>query len=199
MSRNNKIILGVVAGVLLACLCLAVGGLFAFNQIVGLVSSLVTSDDPAAAAAAGQSMLDYTLPPGYAEQASFDIAFMKMVMAGEGSLESGSIRPVIFLVEIGPEANMEEEELRRQMQLGLRRSLSWQNLDMELVEQSTMTLRGREVSLLHYEGVDGEGNRFKQIISGLFPGKNGLIMLWILGPEQGWDQAEIDGFLQSIR
>lgn len=199
MSRNNKIILGVTAGVLVACLCLAVGGLFAFNQIASLFGSLVTSSDPAAAADAGQSMLDYTLPQGYSEQASFNIAFMKMVMAGEGPLDSASLRPVIFLVEIGPEANMEEEELRRQMQLGLRRSLSWQNLDLQLVDQSTMTLKGRQVSLLYYEGTDGEGNRFKQIISGLFPGKNGLIMLWLLGPEQGWDQAEIDAFFQSIR
>lgn len=199
MSRNNKIILGVAAGVLVACLCLAVGGLFAFSQVAGIVGNMMTSNDPAAASAAGQSMLDYTLPAGYSEQASFDIAFMKMVMAGEGALESGSLRPVIFIVEIGPEANLDEDELLRQMQLGLRRSFSWQNLDLQLVDQRTMTLKGREVSLLYYEGADGEGNRFKQITSGLFPGKNGLIMLWMLGPEQGWDQAEIDAFLQSIR
>lgn len=194
MSRNNKIILGVAAVLIIACICLAVVGIFAFNQVASM-----TNSDPAEAATAGQSMLDYTLPEGYHEQSSFNLAFMKMVMAGEGSLETVSIRPVIFLVEIGSEAQMDEEELRRQMQLGLRRSLSWQNLDLQLVEQSTMTLRGRETSLLYYEGTDGEGNRFKQIISGLFPGKNGLIMLWVLGPEQGWDQAEIDSFLQSIR
>jgi hypothetical protein len=63
MSRNNKIILVVAAGVLVACLCLAVGGLFAFNQVAGIVGNIMTSNDPAAAAAAGQNMLDYTLPP----------------------------------------------------------------------------------------------------------------------------------------
>ncbi len=199
MSRNTKIILGVVAGLLVVCLCLAVVGFFAFNQIASFAGSMLTSDDPAAAEAAGQGMLDYSLPPGYSEQASFNLAFMKMVLISEGTLESESIRPVIFLVEIGPEAQMEEEELRQQMQLGLRRSLSWQNLDMQLVEQTTITLRDREVDLLHYEGTDGEGNRFRQIISGLFPGKNGLIMLWMIGPESGWDEAQIDGFLQSIR
>jgi len=73
------------------------------------------------------------------------------------------------------------------------------DLDLELVDKQTATIRGQPVELFIYEGADREGTPVRQVVSQLFEGKSGLVMLLIMGPEAGWDQAEVEAFLQSIR
>jgi hypothetical protein len=93
----------------------------------------------------------------------------------------------------------DEEEIRLQIQLSIKRSMGRQGYEMKLVAEQGITLRGQQVSLLIYEGTDGNGVPMKQVVSGLFKGKNSQVMLFIAGKAANWNQEEIDTFLESIK
>ena len=58
MSRNGKIILGVLAGVLVLCLCVAVGGFALFGAVTKSVVNN-TATGPEEAAQVGQKIANY--------------------------------------------------------------------------------------------------------------------------------------------
>jgi len=61
MSRNQKILIGVIGGLILACLCLFLGGGLAFQVVAPLIGEALVIDDPGEVAALSATMLDYEL------------------------------------------------------------------------------------------------------------------------------------------
>ena len=74
-----------------------------------------------------------------------------------------------------------------------------QKFEMIFVGEETATIRGQEVTLFNYEGTSDQGTAMKQVVSSVFEGKNGSVMLMIFGADAGWDQATVEAFLSSIR
>jgi hypothetical protein len=193
MTRNQ--IITVIAILLLICCCmagLAFAGLSYMGKTIG--SSVENAGDPARVAEIREAVADYDIPAGYQELA-FDIFFMKYIMLmPEFSYDD----PMIMLMQI-PDNMTSAEEMQRQME----RSMAQQsgrggNVNMEVVEQKTITIRGQQVPATISEGQTESGVTMRQMTT-VFKGKNGLAVLMIMGEKSSWDQQAIDQFIASIR
>jgi hypothetical protein len=69
---------------------------------------------------------------------------------------------------------------------------------VHLVGQQSGTISGQAVKLIIYEGADENNIQIQEEASTFFTGKSGQLFLMIIGPIQGWNQAEIEQFISSI-
>ncbi len=200
MSKNTKIILGIVGGIIVLCMCVCLGGWLAL-RIGGksLVETMAVTT-PAEAAAMAHGMIDYTLPPGYQENLAMNFWVAKMVIISKGgAVTSDPTQTMIMMAEFPSSLEMNAEDMRNQLQQQMSQTTGQREWKMELVDQQATVIRGQDVTLMIYKGVDENGVVVKQMVSSIFTGKNGNIMLWIGGAEAGWDQYAIDAFIGSIR
>ena len=196
MSKNAKIALIIIAVVMLLCICACVAGYIILQTTGKVLEESFVMDNPAEAEQLAQSILDYDLPAGYQEEGAFNMGFMKMVMITD---QSAGFGPLIMIAEMPAGMGIDEDVMRQQIEQSMQRSMGNRNFNVELVDEQVRTIRGEDVTFYVYAGTDSSGNQVKQLVSELFDGKNGTIMLMIVGNESGWDQTEIDTFLDSIR
>jgi len=196
MSKNAKIVLGIVIVILILCSCVCIVGFIGLQTTGKVLEESVVMDNPQESRDLAQSMLDYVLPSGYQEEGAFNMGIMKMVMISDSSASFG---PLIIIAEMPSGLGIDADQMRQQIELGMQRSIGNRNFDVELEDEQSRTIRGQDVTIYVYTGTDGNGTRIKQVVSELFDGKNGSVMLMIMGQESGWDQAEIDAFLDSIQ
>jgi len=196
MDRNTKIVLGIVLGLVLLCVCGGVGGCIALNSLGGRLFERMVIDDPAEIEQMVDEIVDYDLPPGYAEEGGMDMFFAQMLII---SPDDGSDRPFIMFMQLDAKVNMDEVEARTQFQQSMETRLQQGDVSLEFVDSTTVTIRDEEVELSTYEGVDEDGNEFREIISEMFDSKGGPTMLLVAGRVEEWNQTEINTFIKSIR
>ncbi|MFC1975522.1 hypothetical protein ACFLXQ_03880 [Chloroflexota bacterium] len=195
MSRNTKIIIGVVVGLVVLCVCLGVEAAVLFRSATPLIQKSVSvSEDPEEIAEIAKDIVDYDLPPGYREQ--FGMSFFSFDFVGFGPTDSKS--PGIMLMQFPNNAGLSQEEMELQMHQSLQQQTGQRDWQMQVVDQLTTTIRDQTVTLTISEGTDDKGENMRQI-SGTFEGKNGIVLLMIMGKQQTWDQESIDAFLSSLR
>mgnify|MGYP001820787025 CR=1 FL=1 len=196
MSRSIKIVLVIVGGIVLLCICAVVG-----VQVMGtqLVDRMVV-DDPVDSAALAQSILDYSLPPGYQEQMTLDFFAGKMVMiSSDNPGTGGGPRPFIMMMQMPVEDNLDPDQLRQQMEQGFQQAGQGQTLQFKLVRTERANLRGQPVNVYTFEGMDGSGLYFRQVMTDPFDGKTGKVIVSVYGPIASWDKRSVDAFFESIR
>ena len=132
---------------------------------------------------------------GYEEVLGINMGFFKTAALGNTDNADSA---VITLNQILKNTIM-EEVTNPQIPISMQTAMGVEDIQMELVEEKTTIIHGKKVPLFLYEGIDDQGNVIKQMNSGLFEGKKGAVMIIIIGEEQGWNQAEIDAFMESIR
>lgn len=196
MSRNTKIILGVIVGLVLLCACVSVVSIYIFVNSAGeIIEQAVSfSEDPAEIAQTAREIVDYDLPPGYTEQMGMNLMGFKIVGFGP----EGRTNQMIMLMEFPKFTNLSQEEMEQQMQQSLQQQTGRRSMDLEVVGTTTATIRDQTVEFTIREGTDEQGNRMRQV-SGVFEGKNGLVLLMAMGNAQTWDQQAIDDFIGSLR
>lgn len=194
MSRNTKIILGIIAGLVVICMCVAVLGFFALRQAGDLaMQAMDVSEDPQEVGSIAQGIVDYDLPAGYSEQFGMSFFGFDMVAFGTGN----SNDPVIMLMQFPEEAGLSQVQMEAQMEEAIQRQMGRREFDLPVVDQRTTTIQDQEVTLTVREGTDSEGQSLRQI-TGLFDGQSGVVMLMIMGPTQNWDSNAIDSFIASL-
>lgn len=192
MTKGTKIAIGVVAALVVLCVCLGVasfGGLFYFGQQIAESAT----EDPAEVAEIASGIADYDLPPGFSEQ--FGMRFLIFDMVAFGSDDN---KQAILLMQFSEMIGMDQAEMEQQMNQSVQEQMGQQDLDLQVVDQTTTTIRDETVTLTIREGTDVDDETVRQI-TGAFPGKGGSALLMIVGPQQSWDQAAIDDFIASIR
>lgn len=191
-SNNNKWIwIGLGAAVLLCCCAVIVAGLV-FRQVGKKVQEGVKTD-PASASKAAHEIVDYTLPDGYQEQMTMDILFYSFVIIAPESSAAGE--PLIMLAQF--QAGVDDKQMEEQIRQSFEQQSGRRGMTMELKEVKKMMIRGEERQVAIYEGTDQSGVSMRQLIA-TFPGKNGTAMLMIMGSPLGWDDDEINQFIESI-
>jgi hypothetical protein len=133
---------------------------------------------------------DFTLPEGYtsefsAEMAGYTLAAYKG-LSGPGHL---------FLIQSEKEAD--GEELQR-MLTQLAPGSSDPNTRMTVIENRPVTVRGQEVTLVISDGVNHEGNSYRQATVA-FQGKGGPAMLILSESLDLWSDGTVDALLASIQ
>ncbi len=196
MSRNMKIVLAVVGGLLLlGCLAaLAMGALGArfFGQAM----------DPAKAREIALEVTDYELPSGYREMMGFSIMGAKMALiAPEGMVTAtggGMPDNLLIMLMQAPAAAADAADMREQMLQNMGSRFGMGGSDMKQVGTQAAVIRGQSVTLDVSEGATGDGTEVR-MLSGVFEGKGGPSLVAIVAPIAAWDQTAVDAFLASMR
>lgn len=191
-SNNNKWIwIGLGAATLLCC-CSVIVAVLVFGQIGNTMKEGMKTD-PASASKAAHEIADYTLPDGYQEQMAMDILFYSFVMIAPESNATGE--PIIMLAQFP--TGMDQQQMEDQIRQSFEQQSGRRGMTLELKEVKKMTIRGEETDVVIYEGTDQSGVSMRQLLA-TFPGKNGTAMLMIMGSPLGWDDDEINQFIESI-
>ena len=192
MSRNTKIILAVVGGLIgVCCLGLLVVALVAPAALSSIIGDAISSS-PEAAAATGQEIATYTLPAGYQEEAALNFLSTKMVIISNDSNDMG-----LVLMQF-PSSYGSEEQMREQIQQSWGQQTGQSGANMELIEERPITIRDQSTTLAIFEGTDNNGNTVRQAFTS-FTGNDGVVMFMAAGDTDSFDQAAVDQFLESIR
>lgn len=196
-ARKNRIILWVVVGVVVLCL----GSCLAGWLVINYGSKAIAVDDPAKVSAMANEVLDFTLPSGYSPQMAMNVVVMKMMVFTKGVSYNGGFEtgPMIMIASITAGASGDTESFRTQMQSSMGQTASRNGMTITLVDTGSISVRGQTVVLYVFEGTDAQGGRIREIVSDVFQGKNGNVMIMIMGDPGHWNQSELNRFLQSIR
>lgn len=190
--RWNRIVI-LIAGVAILCgLCAGIWAL-APNIRRGLFS-MFWKTDPQQAAQAAQKMLDYDLPPGYQELRVLNIqGEYAAVMIVHRERPSDAI----FIGGL-TDGIIDNDQWRANYERGLAREMGDRLLNMREIGTQETTVRGQPTTIRYFEGTDESGRQVKQAICA-FAGKGKDLLMGIVASQETWDQAIVDGFLQSIR
>lgn len=194
MSRNTKIILGIVGALLLLCVCAGIGGVLALRQLGGTVASSF-NEEPTEVEATARSISDFALPSGYEGQFGMSFFGIKMAALGPEAMADG---PIFLLMQF-PESlgGLSQEEMEQQMRDSMEQQFQNNSMELETVGTQAATIRGQETTLTIREGRDEDGNEMRQLL-GVFPGKGGQAMLMVMGEVAEWDQDMVDAFIASM-
>lgn len=193
MSRNTKIVLGIVLGLVAVCcvgaIIITVASGFFLNRVAeGFV------DNPEQSAEVAQSIVDYELPPGFAEQGAMDLLGIKAAF-----ITTTDENSIIMLMEFPAAMQMSQEEMEQQMKQALSQQGGNQNLTLSPVGTEEVNINGQTVVLSTSEGTDDQGTEVRQIL-GVFEGKSGnSAMLMIMGPIGSWDEEGVNSFIDSLQ
>ena len=191
MSRNTKIVVGIIAGILGLCCIIAVVAVLVLPRMFENFAQSV--DDPAAAAEVADSIVDYELPSGYEEQGAMNLLGFRMAFISGRDEES-----MIMVAEFPAALAGDEAQMQQQMRDAFSNRTQSQNVNLEFIGSEDVTINGADVALGTYEGTDDQGNTVRQIL-GVFETKSGNPgMLMIFGNKDNWDEGGISRFLDSL-
>lgn len=191
MSRNTKIVVGIIAGIVGVCCLIAVIAVLVLPRMFSNFAENV--DDPAAAAEIAGSIVDYDLPSGYEEQGAMNLLGFRMAF-----ISGRDEQTVIMLAEFPDALAGDEDQMQQQMRDAFANQSGSQNVNVEFVGSEDITINGSGATLATYEGTDDQGNGMRQLI-GVFETKNGSSgMLMIFGGLDSWDESGISGFIDSL-
>ena len=194
MSRNTKIVLGIVGGILLLC-CL-VGGILVvlaprLFQNFAEEAFIENTED---AAEIAQSMVEHELPTGFVEEGAMSILGVNMVFSAANGGEDG----VIMMMSFPKELTGNEAEMQRQMESSFRDQSGRQNVQLIFKESQEVIINGEPATVNIYEGTDDSGVSIRQA-SAIFQTKEGGPgMLMIFAPINNWDDGRFDTFFASM-
>ncbi len=191
MSRNTKIVVGIIGGILAVCCLLGIVAALFLPRIAENFAENV--NDPAAASEVANNIVNYELPSGYEEQGAMNIFGFRMAfITGPGE------QSMIMLAEFPSSLAGDEEQMQQQMRDAFANQTGSQNVNLEFVSSEDVIINGQEVALGTYEGTDEEGNTVRQML-GVFETKSGSPgMLMIFGRQDNWDEGGISRFLDSL-
>ena len=192
MSKQTKIIIGVIAGIAILCLIACGVGFLLFRNFSTQVASQIeeSSNDPESVNANAAAMAEFTLPSGFEPQGSMDIFGMKMAM-----YTNSSNNHFLSMIQMPGITEMNEETIR-QMREGMERGSSRGLQNLRIIETREMTIRGEPAQMILQEGTD-DGSNVRQLMV-VFEGKGGMTMMMIVGDANTWDQAAYDNMVNSI-
>jgi hypothetical protein len=196
-AKKNRIILWVVVGVVILCLGSCLVGVLVLN----FGPKLMAVEDPAKVTTMAAEAIDFTLPAGYTPNMALNMVIMKMMIFTKGpaydtGFQSG---PMIMIASIATGTSGNTETFRTRMQSTLGQTASRNGLTITLVDKGSISVRGQTVILYVFEGTDAQGDHIREVVSDIFQGKNGNVMIMIMGDPNHWNQAELNRFLQSIK
>ncbi len=196
MSRNTKIVVGIVGGLVVLC-CISVG-IIAYllpRFAEDFVENNVT-DDADRASEVGQSMLDYELPASLEEEGAMSVLGMTWVIIAP---QSGGGSSAIMLMEFPESLAGDEDAMQDQMNDAFSQQTGQQGTQMEFVGTEEVVINDNKTVLTTFEGDDGNGTAVRQI-TGVFETKEGNTgMLMVFGGIDDWETGGAEEFLNSIR
>ncbi|MDL1895321.1 hypothetical protein FBQ82_03550 [Anaerolineae bacterium CFX7] len=189
MSRNTKIALLVIGA--LAVICLGLCGVGAL--LLPRVTENIVSQKPDDMKRVGAEIADYTLPPGYVEVMGLDMFVYKMVALAPETRRGDDM---IFMLMNTNAGGASPQQMERQMQQSFQQQFGRSGSQMQVIGQEAVTIRGQPVTLTIAE--NDASPKLRQAL-GTFEGKNGLVIVMVMGPAAAWNDTLLREFLSSIQ
>ncbi len=203
MTRNTKIVLGVVAGLLVLCLCAGVAGLAAVTAVARtayqapvqgpVIERAVRVQPFSDPAFAERAPVQYDMPAGWREDLALHIFGFDMA-----ALAGGDGHSHIFLMQVPPERDAQSSLREALAQLDVSRTAYRNGMAFRKVGQAQVTLRGQPVAMTISEGTNRDGESYRQL-TGVAADATAQLVVVIEQPVKSWDQALVDRFIASIR
>lgn len=198
MSRNAKIGIGVVIGLVVACVFTCLGAVAVFTFAGDRLLEQIMVEDPEQVRHQAEQIVDYKLPPGFTESGAMNFFTGKMVfIEGNTSADEGA-EVVILITELVSADMMDTQGFREQFQGQVQQAVQKQSVDWQLVDENPITLGGEETWVYTFEGEGDDGSLMRQLTTDIFNGKSGVVFLTIIGAQAEWPQEHVDDFLASI-
>jgi hypothetical protein len=138
-------------------------------------------------------MLDYDLPADYRELKVLTVQNLDAAV-----ILAHRERPEDMIVFEGVmEEVLDVEEWRAKYETRMAAEMGGRRYHTEQVGTQETTIDGQPTTVRLFEGTDESGRQVRQVVCG-FTGKSGDLLLGIVAGQDTWDQAMVDGFLQSI-
>lgn len=133
---------------------------------------------------------DFDLPEGYTSEFSAEMAGYTLA-----AYKGASGPSHLYLIQSEKEADGEELD---NMLTRLAPGSSDPNTRMTVIENRPITVRGQEVTMVISDGVNHEGNTYRQATVA-FQGKGGPALLVLSESMDRWDTSAIEAFVASIK
>jgi hypothetical protein len=194
MKNNRGLWIGL--GVALAlCACAVVVGILVLRS--GFQRMTAGFEDPAAMSEIGERIADFDLPAGYELKGGMDLfVYRLLVIAPTGDANDGMFIMLFQFDQLGTEE--EREQIEQQMRQSFQQQSGQTEVDWDVVETRTITIRGEETEVTVSRGSDESGVVFRQWMA-VFPAKSGTGMVMIQGLEREFDDQVAEDFLESLR
>lgn len=192
MSRNTKIILGIVGGLLALC-CIAAIVVAIFVQRAG-EQFAEGFDNPEAAAETAAEIVTYDLPPGFAEEGAMSFFGIDTVFISSDTNDS-----VIMFMAFPEMFAGNEAEMQQQMEDAMAENIGQEGISMQFVESRNVVINDSNTTVNIFEGTDENGTLVRQATA-IFESNSGKpSMLMVFAPANRWESADLDGFIESLR
>lgn len=191
MNIMVKIIAGLVASMILLCLMVGSAGMI-FMQRVGVTVGQALQNDSSRVSETTETIAEYDLPADFGEAYVMQVAGFDLLTY---TARDGHSHVYFIQLPRGMQVDLDEIERQINQVAGEPKIADWQ---IKRVDQIPATIRGQQTILVVSEGINSEGQAFRQA-SAVFQGKNGQALVVFERPVNSWDQAEVDAFVASIR
>jgi len=203
MSSTAKVllVLGSIAGV---CLLICCGGAvfmgFKFRDTIKAVAD-ATSNDPAVVKQRTQEVVEIEIPEEFKPVATWGMPLGAFSMRQFIYQPPGNPNSVLVIMETNqPLApGQDAKQQREAMQQGMRQGQQMGSIDMQEESRETrqFTINGEEVPFEFIKG-KAHGVAAHKIV-GIFPGKQGTVMLILMVADSDYDEEKIVNMIKSIR
>lgn len=151
---------------------------------------IAINGNPEDVSSAAAEIADFDLPAGYAPEFSASLGSYDLAAYSPGDGHSH-----LYLIQSENEADSQElEKILTDMAPGSRDP----NTRLTVIENRTATIRGQAATLVISDGVNHEGESYRQITAA-FQGKGGPALLVLSEPAESWDISTVDALIASIR
>ena len=192
MSRNTKIAIGILAGLLVICMCLGAGALLTLRSFgKAITQSIKTNPTDIAQIASGIAQFD--TPPGYKVNAMSIFGIDMLVIA-----PTYPGKPIFMMMQYPANQNFDSDQFQKQIEQSVGQQYFGRGMNFRNLGQTPAYFRGQRVDLIIMEGTTNTGKTILEEM-GAFQGNNGSVLLSIMGERATWEQATVDTFLHSIR
>lgn len=196
MSRDTKILLAVVGGVLGLCLIACIAGVVLFAVAGGALFANVAqsvNQDPADVLETAGEIADIDLPDQFTEATSMNVLGMKLAIWNDPSGES-----MAMLLQM-PFQSRIDQDIIGQMEEQMSNQSGRRLRNVTSIEERDLTIRGAPAHMLILVGEDVDtGEQFNQLMV-TFQGKGGVAMLMMLNPASEDNIQMYENVVNSIR
>lgn len=192
MSRNTKIVLGVLGG-LVACCCVAVLAFTLLLPRFGAQFAEEFLDMDAEAGEVAGGIVDYDLPTGMQEDMAINFLGVRTAV-----FTSEDNQRLIMFMQFPRALAGNEAEMQRQMEDTFREQFGTDDQRLEVVSREDVTINGQPATLTTSETIDTEIT-VRQVV-GVFEGRDGSPAMFVaLAPADRWEADGMDRFLESMQ
>jgi hypothetical protein len=198
MNKTTKTVLIIIGSLLVLCACttavLLGTGLWSFGKVIEFADNS-TTEDPQEVAQIASEIADFDVPEGFTTEYGMKISTFSLVQ-----YTTSSQHTFIFLTQFPAGTSINPDEMMREIKQSSRNPNSaWYNVDMQIVEQNPVTIRGQETTLSISEGSSDNGEMYR-MANAKFQGNGaGPALLMIVGPADQWDMTMVEDFIASIQ